>query len=197
MPLSLFEGVVDIRKGNELLLVRDMKGWSPDNRPLDVASHPVRAAVAMFTAEVLSVVTREGDADEALWGLIIDTITLISSGSSLALANTPVMFLMRLTSVLGIEPDHTQWQKGFGFDLLDGVFRPTRPLHDYWIGPDDIRPVITVAQAAYEYRHTTLVRLTHDERSRMLERLLEYFSLHHYPLNRLRSLDILKTIFAA
>lgn len=196
MPLSLFEGTVDIRRNTELLMVRDMKAWTSEGTRFDVSSHPVRSAVAMFIAEVLSVVTREGDADKVLWNLITETVSSISSGSSTVLSNIPVMFLLRLAGVLGIEPDYSEWHQNSGFDMLEGTFRRTRSLHDYWISSDQIRPVIILSKAAVGYRHAGIIHLPHSVRSNILNGVLGFFSLHHFPMNRLRSLDILKTIFA-
>ena len=178
-------------------MVRDMKSWSAHGgAKFDVSSHPVRSSVAMFIAEVLSVVTREGDADPILWGLITDTVNRISEGSATVLANIPTMFLLRLASVLGIEPDYSEWRPGYGFDMLDGVFRPSRTLHDYWLKPEDIRHLATLARAAQGYRHAGIVHLPHSLRSNILNALLGYFTLHHFPMNKLKSLDILKTVFA-
>lgn len=199
MPLSLFEGVVDVRGTAELYRVRDVRVWSPGEgrRSPDVASHPVRATVAMFVAEVLSVATREGDADPNLWSLVVETAQRTGDGTAHELANLPVAFLLRLGAVLGIEPDFTEYRGNRGLDMLEGVFRVTRPSHDDWIGAEESRPLAVFAASAAGYRHLGLVRLPRKVRARLLEGILRYYALHHYPLDKLRSLDILKAVFSA
>lgn len=198
MPLSLFECVVDRRGDNELMIARDLKGWHPEGRgSYDVSSHPVRATVAMFVAEVLSVVTREGDGDAALWSLVVETANHVAEGNSAVLANVPSMCLLRMAAVLGIEPDFAARSDADGLDLTEGVFRRTRPLHDNWAGADEMRVIALMAEASASYRHIGIVRLPRTVRNKVLDGITRYFVLHHYPLDRLRSLDILKTVFAS
>ena len=197
MPLGLFEGVADIRPGRELIFVRDVKQWSgAETVNVDVSSHPVRSTVAIFVAEIIGVVTREGDGDTALWNLITETVDVIARGSAVALANIPVAFLFRLASILGVEPDIAEFSPGMGLDLQDGVFRRTRLLHDFWVGADEARGVTVLAEAFDGYRHAALVRLPRSVRSRLLDGMIKFFTLHHFPLDKLRSPEILKAVFA-
>lgn len=195
MPLSLFEGVVttNIREG--LSRIRDMKSWSPGNRRVDVASHPIRGAVAMFCAEVLGTVTREGDSDEALWQLIVETAVAVSGAGARGLSNLPVMFLLRLSALLGIEPDTADWNDSMGLDMQEGLFRITKPLHDNWVDSAEMRHVIRLSEAAREYRHLSLPVLSRAVRNRILDGIIRYFVLHHYPLHKLRSLKVLRELF--
>lgn len=195
MPLCLFEGEVDVRPGRELHTVRDIRRCDFSKGASDLASHPVRATVAMFLAEVLSVVTREGDADRRLWSLIVETNGRIATGNGVALSNLPVMFLMRLASCLGIDPDFGEMKSGMGFDMAEGIFRVTRPMHDHWVAPEETRVTAAVWKLAEGYRHISLVRLPRSVRRKILNGIIRYYVLHHYPLDRLRSLDILKTVF--
>ena len=196
MPLGLFEGVVKADRNGTLSRIRDLRPWGRQGRQPDVSSHPVRSAVAMFVAEVLCSVTREGDPDNALWALIVETTEYISSASARGLSNMPVMFLLRLASVLGIEPNLAEYVPGMGFDAIDGVFRHTAPIHKNWVPSERTRAVVVLARAAVGYRHLALPGLSRQTRQAVLDELTEYFTLHHFPLNRLRSLDILRALFA-
>lgn len=195
MPLSLFEGVCDIKAGAELHFIKDVRPWHPGGTPLDVAAHPVRATLAMFFSEVLGVVTREGEGDASLWALIVDTARAVSECKSAELANLPAATLLRLASVMGVEPDFGEWRAGMGLDMLEGVFRHTVPLHGYWVDPEAVRLIRTMTMAAENYRHLGILRLSKAVRRKLLDELLRYFALHHYPLDRLKSLDVLKTVF--
>jgi hypothetical protein len=39
-----------------------------------------------------------------------------------------------------------------------------------------------------------LLKLTRDERTRLLDGILQYYSLHHAQLGNLRSLDVVRTV---
>lgn len=195
MPLGLFEGVVNLRDTDTLLQVRDLRAWGPDGVPPDVASHPVRSAVAMFVAEVLTVATREGAADPALWSLIVETVVHIAYSAPATLANLPTAFLVRLAYTLGIAPDMADWQPRHGLDLAEGVFRPTRPTSGQWLPPDQAAFLRTYTEAVRDYGHINKIHLTRTARHNLMNTALRYYSLHHYPMDRLRSLDVLTTIF--
>lgn len=195
MPLCMFEGQVNFRHGSQLAFIHDFKPWFPGTVHIDVTSHPVRATIAIFIAEVLTVVTREGDKDPALWALIIETAQAISKGNAKCLANLPVMFLMRLAAVLGIEPDFTSYRKGMGLDMTEGIIRTTRPVHEQWLNETETHIAVVINRAASRYRHPELIRLSREVRSKTMDRILQYFAMHTYPLDKLRSLDVLKTVF--
>lgn len=195
MPLCMFECEADVRPNSEFLVVRDMRRWSPDGRAKDVSAHPVRSAVAMFVAEVLGVVTREGDGDNVLWQLIVDTVSNLSDGNGAVLANLPVMFLLQLASTMGIAPDMSDWKKGYGLDKAEGVICATRPMHDMWVSPDRMRVLSVVLAASRAYAHAAAVRLPRKVRAELLDETIDYFTIHHFPLDRMRSLQILKNIF--
>lgn len=194
MSMALFEGVVDVRPGREIMAVKDLRPWSPAGVPADLTSSPARSTVAMFFAEVLTVVTREGSADEALWRLITETVDCLARSSGRGLANLVPAFLVRLAAVSGIEPDPTAYAKGYGLDMAEGVYRPTRPLHDYWINPADARLIEVFSRMTRRYAHRALIGFERAVRVAMLDGIIKYFTLHNYPLDRLRSLDVLRSL---
>ena len=196
MPMGLFEGVVAFRGDEELHRVRDLRGWGPGGVRPDVGGNPVRSAVALFVAEVLTVATREGGADPALWQLVVETAVGIATAEGHTLANLSPAFMVRLAGVLGIAPDLADRRPGFGFDMTEGVFRPSAPLRGEWLPPEQTAVLHTFARASEGYAHTGLARLSGRVRTEMLRGAMRYYTLHHYPMERLRSLDILSTIFA-
>lgn len=194
MPLGLFEGVVNLRERDELLHVRDLKGWGPDGIHPDVSSTPVRGAVAMFVAEVLNVTTRESAADAALWSLIVETVVHIAYGRAQALANVPSAFLIRLATVLGIAPDTGEWREGMGFDMTEGVFRGTPGMKNEWVDSRETAVLMKYARAAEQYRHIGLARLPEETRTALTEKLLRYYTLHQYGLEKLKTVGVLGTV---
>lgn len=193
MPLSLFEAVADVRPGRDIHTLRDLRPMA--GIVVDPASNAVRATVAMFVAEVLGIVTREGDADHALWTLIVDTATSLSRASGRCLANFPHAFLVRLADVVGIAPDPAEYRRHAWLDMLEGVYRLTPPLHDYRIGPDEARVAAVFARSvAASYCHAGLAPLDNAKRAKLLDGILGYFTIHHYRLDRLHSLDILRML---
>lgn len=192
MPMSLFEGVVDVRPGREIMPVRDMR---PVTAGADVSSDPMRATVAMFLAEVMTAVTREGGGDEGLWRLLVESVSALAGARGTMLANFHLVFLSRLATVLGIEPDVSTWVRGRGLDLLDGVFRTTRPFHDHWTDAAGARLATTLLRMT-DYSHGGLLRMDRATRNAALDTILRYYTLHHTPLDNLNSLSVVRAVLA-
>ncbi|MCH5220640.1 MAG: DNA repair protein RecO C-terminal domain-containing protein [Muribaculaceae bacterium] len=195
MPMSLFEGVVNLRHDSNINRLHEIKAWSPDGFSADVSFHPIRSTVALFLSEVLNVVTREEDADPALWKLITETVPVIARGDSGVLANLPVSFLVRVAQVLGIAPDMERVKKGLYFDMVEGVFRNTLPTHNFALSAAETKLMLLMAHASHGYDKLGHIKLNRKERALFLEKAIQYFTLHHYPVNKLKSLEILRTVF--
>lgn len=196
MPLGLFEGVVDVRPGRELMPVRDVKPWSGLRRPVDLSARPAAASVAMFVAEVIEVVTRPGAGmpDPQLWQLIADTARLLDNAKPNVVAAVPWAFMMQLADVSGIAPDAATYRPGSILDLSEGIFRTTPPLHAYATDNAGARIASVLMRAAHNYSHLGLLHLNRDTRRQLLDSTVQYFTLHHFSLDKLRSLDILRSL---
>lgn len=188
MPMSLFEGIVDVRPGHEIMPIRDLKAV---NRGADLSANPVRATIAMFLAEVLTAVTREGGPDRALWVFVEESVTELCRLTGAALANFHLVFLTRLAAVLGIEPDMSTWKKNRGLDLADGVFRTSRALHDHWIEPGAAR-MARLLTSLTGYTGIGRLPFTRETRRQALDVILHYYTLHHTSLENLHSLPVVR-----
>ena len=201
MPMSLFEGVVNVVPGREVCTVRDMK---PAVVAPTVSGHPVKASVAMFMAEVLGLVLRDsGNHDEAAWAFLVDVVaSLDAAGDSATVANFPLWFLYRLTVILGVEPDMSTYMRGRVLNLREGVFR--QPLlvggmrgevtdsKGTFVTADASRMLSVLSRAgAGDLRR---LRMTSVQRQRAIDVALDYLSAHLTALPRLKTLDVLRAV---
>ncbi len=190
MPLSLFDGQVDVRPGRDIFTIRDMRAAvvTPS-----LSSHPIKTALAMFLAEVLlGVLNENGQSDLPMWQLISESVVELDMADDEQLANFHLLFLYRLGVLLGIEPDISTWQEGRVFDLVDGIFRTGAPVHGKYIESTEAQAIIALSRLTY--RTLSLLRLTHSQRTRLLDGILQYYSLHHASLANLRSLEIVRAL---
>jgi DNA repair protein RecO (recombination protein O) len=190
MPLSLFEGQVDVRPGRDILTIRDMRASAVTP---ELSAHPIKITLAMFLAEVLSAVLNDsGQSDPVMWQFISESVVDLDRSADEHLANFHLLFLYRLGVMLGIEPDTSTWQPGRVFDLVDGIFRNGAPLHGKYIEAAEAQAIIALSRLTP--RTVALLKLTRDERTRLLDGILQYYSLHHAQLGNLRSLDVVRTV---
>lgn len=188
MPLSLFEGVADIRPGRDLYNLRDV-------RPLAVlpglSADPAKAVVAMFLAEFLEKVLRDTPPDGSLAQFVFESVVKLDSLGPRAVASFPIVFLTRLSAFFGIEPDWSAWRPGMVLDMTDGVYRATPPLSGRWLSPEESAVAVTVQRMSFET--ASRLRLTRILRRNILDAILQYYSMHLAPFE-LQSLQVVRDL---
>lgn len=190
MPLSVFEGEVDIKPGHDMLSMRDLKASKVN---IGVASDPAKLAVALFLAETLERLLRDSQPDHGLWNFIAESVDALNLLSGRATANFHLWFLYRLTALMGLEPDTATWSRDACFDMRGGRWTATPPLSGEWLSADDARGVHTLSRLTL--RNISLIRLSRDQRNAMTDGILRYLSIHVGRLGPMQSLDIVRELF--
>ena len=191
MPMSLFEGEVDMRPGREILSMRVMR---PSAVLPDLSMHPEKSVVAMFLAEVLERILREAAPDPVLTAYIFDAVAALDAlPVGRAVANFTIIFLYRLGHFIGITPDVESWRPGYVFDMQAGHFRATPPVRGRWLPPDEAEFLVTLARL--DFANAQHVALPLELRRRALRAILDYYTIHHSSLVDLKSLPVVSEIF--
>lgn len=188
MPLSVFQCVADVRPDREILQIRDMRG-----APVEFLDGPIRSTLSLFIADLLATLLREPQRDETLYDFIVYMRQQIAGASGTALANMHLCFLLRLQHFLGIEPDWSSYTPGSIFDLSDGIFRRSAPLHGRWLPSAE-------AEAAWKLRRMTprsarLFAMSRHDRNLLLDRIMQYYHIHFPGTLSISSLEVLRAIF--
>ena len=76
--------------------------------------------MAMFLAEVLSLVLRESVPDAGLYDYVAASARYLDSMPTADVANFHICFLLHLGRLLGIEPDVSTYAPGSVLDMRDG-----------------------------------------------------------------------------
>jgi len=191
MPLGRFECVADVRPGRDIYSIRDVK---PAGGVVSMPFSPMKSAIALFVADFLSSVLRETQQDEALYSFLLQSVDALASAGGASLANFHICFMLRLQHFLGIEPDWHTYMPGAVFDLADGIFRDTPPLHRRFLPTGE-------AAAAYalrrmNYRTAGVFRMSHTDRNSVVDRLLMYYQVHFPSVGALNSLSVMRAMFS-
>lgn len=94
---------------------------------------------------------------------------------------------------MGIEPDWSTFSEGAVFDMADGIFRSTAPLHNRVLPSDEAAAAHRLQRM--NFRNAHMFAMSRFERNRILDRLMEYYRLHFPALGTVNSLDVLRTMF--
>lgn len=191
MPMSLFEGVADIRPGRDIFNLREVR---PLHVSVELSMHPAKSVVSLFLAEVLERLLREAQPDPYLSAFIFDSVVCLDGMRRAAgIANFPLVFLYRLGHFAGIEPDVATWSEGAYFDPVSAVFTRTMPSSGEALSPEQAVWVRTLSRLTYA--SASRLHIPRAVRREILAGVLRYYTLHHTPLSDLKSLPVVSEIF--
>ncbi|MCM1029323.1 MAG: DNA repair protein RecO C-terminal domain-containing protein [Pseudoflavonifractor sp.] len=190
MPMSILEGVYSISPSRAMGRLGDVAP-SPPLPGLNV--NPVKASVALFMADLLLAVTREGQSDPLVWDYVALSAQTLSAMDGRRVANFPLVFVAGLARLLGIAPDEGGYCRGRVLDLRDGIYRATYPMHTDVADSSESRLIALVTRLNYGNMHR--LRLPREGRAALLDGMLRYVSLHHAKVDALRSLPVVRSLF--
>lgn len=189
MPLAIVTCESPDRGGQEVLPMRQV---SPLHAGVALHSNPLKQMMAMFVAEVTDIVLRQGGEDTALFDFVARATVCLDAASPEATANFHLCFLLRLAEVTGIEPDMATYAQGRLFDMRDGRWRPSAPLHGDSLTATESQGVAWLGRMTFS--NMGRFRMSGAQRRRALDLALHYFTLHLAPMTRLRSLAVLRSL---
>ena len=193
MPMGRFECVADIRPGRDIHPMRDVRAVV-----LPPVSDPLRSTLALFMADMMSVLLREPMSDPLLFDFVdVSLRELAREGGpgalrGAALLNFHICFMVRLSRFLGIEPDWGTYRPGSVLDLADGIFRLLPPAHRRFLPQGESEAAASLGRMSF--RNLGHYRLTRFERNTVLDRILLYYQTHYPSLGEPSSLSILRMI---
>jgi DNA repair protein RecO (recombination protein O) len=143
--------------------------------------------------EVLTSVLKEESPHEEMFDFIEESI-IYFEGCREGYANFHIAFLAGLSSFLGFEPGIKENINDTYFDMLNGLFVPSPPVHGNYASPEVSALLADFFVSSYDNINT--ITLSGALRNELLETLLRYYSLHLPGLKRIKSLEVLKEVFS-
>lgn len=187
-PLSAITCETKLLHGRDIHTMRDVK---PLRTLHNIPVNPMRAALAIFTADFLNSFMRDGQTDPLIFDYTLQAAEVLNITPLPRLLNYHICFLRHLAALAGIEPDFASWRPGAIFDMHDGIFRPTAPLHNLWLPPSQAEAVARLERITWANMH--LYTMSRDERNDLLDGILRYYTLHFSRLI-IPSLEILRAL---
>lgn len=154
---------------------------------------PYKYTMVMFLSEVLAYAVKNEQQNETLFAFLLSSIVWLDHSTSNC-ANFHIVFLLRLSSFLGISPNMESGVYGEYFDLEAGCFVECVPVHRHYLGKEDSLHLISLLRLSYETMH--LYTMSHFNRDKCIEVILEYYKIHIPNFPEIKSLTVLKELFA-
>lgn len=189
MPMTILEVDFDFRQNLKLQHIRDVRLAVP--LP-SLAVNPYKISIVLFLSEVLSAATVDEHHNESLFSFVADSLNVLDKMQS-GFANFHLVFLCGLTAFIGFMPNTENYRDGDFFDLREGCFVSVQPVHGDALDAHDSRLMLSLLRV--DYKSMRLFRMSHVDRNRCLDVLMNYYRLHIPSFPDIKSLDVLKQIY--
>lgn len=188
-PLTILDLEVDYRQGSRLQHLRDVRiAGLYRSIPFDAA----KLSVALFLAEFLLYATRDEQRNVLLYRYVESSLAWLDAQPR-AVANFHLVFMMRLSRFIGFFPNLDDYREGACFDLRNGTFSDTPPLHPDFVDAAESAHIGVLMRMDFHSMH--LFKLSRSERNRCVEVILTYYRLHIPNFPELQSLPVLQELF--
>jgi DNA repair protein RecO (recombination protein O) len=189
-PLYILDIDIYYKESREMQVIKE---FTTAYTPADIQSNIRKSCVAIFLGEVLTSVLKEESPNKELFDFIEESV-IYFDGCKEGYANFHIAFLAGLSSYLGFEPSRRSGKDDLYFDMQNGVFVSSPPLHGNYA--DREISGILAAFFSSSYKNIDKIILTGSVRNEVLEVLAGYYSLHLPGLKKLKSLEVLKEVFS-
>ena len=187
-PLYLFDLEIYYREAREIHSLKEINlSFTPVNIPIDI----FKSTISLFISEILYAIIREEDVNHRLFSFIESSVKALDEMTQ-GVSNFHIWFLVNLSSYAGIGPSSTK-EKGSYFDMLNGQFVPSAPLHPDFLEPKSADYLNRLLEYSVDELPSLLISGT--ERTLFLDQIIRYYRLHLPGMRRIRSLRVLNDIF--
>lgn len=189
-PLYFIEIDYDNKNNNQLKLAKNV---SLINYYPNITNNVIKSSIVIFLAEVLQKTLQEENKNNHLFEYIQTSLEILNNDNFDSL-NFHISFLIQLSKYLGVYPSNNYKENITPyFDLQSGSFMQNKPLHDNYLDSP-------ITRMFHLFLNTDIIKseqlkLTGKERSLILNKIIQYYSLHFNTFNSIKSLNILHEIF--
>ena len=189
-PMTLLDFEYDFRQRSNLQRIKDVRVSLPySSIPID----PAKSCISLFLSEFIYYATRNEQENPTLFTYISTSLEWLDNAYE-DFANFHLVFMMRLGKFLGFHPFLEDFTPGCFFDLRNGCFTLSIPLHTDFLNAADAGHLYNLMRMNFDTMK--LFKLSHDDRNRITEIVLRYYKLHLPNMPELQSFDILREVFA-
>ena len=189
-PLAILDLEVEHQNLRDIQRIKEAKIHIP---LIALLTDPIKSALGIFLAELISKVIREEQTNRLLFDFFLQSVQVLEL-SQASPANFHLAFMIRLSRLLGFYPDAGDYQKGMFFDMRNGVFTRYKPTHIHFLSPDESAIFYNLLRMSYE--NMPAFRFSGRERQAIIHRILEYYRLHLSDFPEIKSLEVLHDVFS-
>ena len=157
---------------------------------ISIHSDVRKSTIAMFLSEILTQSIREESPNPPLYSYLQHSLEWLDYHDQIA--NFHIHFMLGLSRYLGFYPDQEDMDAPF-FDLHEGAFT-RHPSLNPGISGENL--FLFKAFLGTKFDEVDRIRMSQEQRRKLLRSLVEYFQIHLQGFKKPRSLAILDEVFS-
>lgn len=186
-PLTPLDLVVYHKERPGLQRISDARANPPlQTIPFDV----FKSSIIFFLDEILGKCIREEEGNTALFDFIFQSVLHLDASTS-AEKDFHLIFLIQLSKYLGFFPTDNFGENRQVFNLKDGYFQETNPPHPHFIPMPLSGYFSELIREGGQFSRV----LTIADRRKLIEYILEFYSLHMEGFTNIKSHKILEQVW--
>ena len=188
--MSMLDMVADHRENRSLHFIKEASLCK--QMPV-IHDDMSRSSVLMFINELLFKCIKEEEPNPGIFHFIDKSVDLLNN-PEIYLPAFHLLFMLRLTSFLGFAPRFSKVAEGRFFDMEEGLFMDSEPLHRYYISG-------AAASMLEKLQLTDFISLgeiqfPREVRNDLLSRLIEYYRLHIPDMGEMKTVKVLQEVLS-
>lgn len=156
----------------------------------EIVQNPMKSSLAFFIAELLENLVQVNHHDEKLYTFITQEISWLNETNTLG--NYLIWFLANLSKIEGFQPEVVSKNPTF-FELQEGKFTNQTPRLPAYIQEPWLHWMVDALEM--EKHHFLSLDIPKNERLEQLNAWLLYFEFHVHGMRKLKSLEVIRTVF--
>jgi len=188
--LSLLDLVVYHKEQANIQHIKEVRSAFPFSHiPFDIR----KSSLAIFMNEVIYKSLKEEEANPELFDFLFETVIRLDEIQD-HLGSFHIWFCIQFSRYLGFYPsDNYDDQHGW-FDLTEGIYLSSPPVHQHYLSRDISRVLFRISTTPFGEMQE--IALSNPTRKNLLQGLLEYYRIHLHGFGDIQSHHILEQVLA-
>lgn len=188
-PLSIVEIDVSHNPKKDIQSIKDIRIAIPFYHiPYD----PVKNGLALFMTELLQKTLKHSENDKELYNFIENSVCQLDKCEE-SIGNFHLVFMAGLARRLGFAPDMLNGNGYKFFDMMNGIFERSQPLHAHFLEGKQAETFKSIMELDYDCLNS--LPMNRIQRAGVLTNFVEYYKLHLTDFQSLHSIEVMHKLW--
>jgi DNA repair protein RecO (recombination protein O) len=159
----------------------------------NIPGNVLKTSIILFLNEVLCNAMKEEEPNQQLFDFLFHRVQILDMQSPVN-SNFHLYFLIQLSRYLGFYPTENYSETNSIFNLQDGMFQSSIPIHPFYI-ENSLSPLFNEL-IKLSLNFSSDIKIHTNERRLLIEKILQYYSLHIAGFGETKSHKVLEEILS-